>query len=99
MIPVSGAEMADLKPHIELGHRLGLFLSQQTKGSLKSVQIQYRGEVADKQTKLITSSFAAGLLSNALKQRSISSMQRYSLKNVALKFQNQNQPKLVRFPL
>ncbi len=65
MIPVSGAEMADLKPHIELGHRLGLFLSQLTKGSLKSVQIQYRGEVAEKQTKLITSSFTAGLLSNA----------------------------------
>ncbi|MCA9015561.1 MAG: phosphoglycerate dehydrogenase [Planctomycetaceae bacterium] len=65
MIPVSGAEMADLKPHIELGHRLGLFLSQQTKGSLKSVQIQYRGEVAEKQTKLITSSFAAGLLASA----------------------------------
>ncbi|QDT25186.1 D-3-phosphoglycerate dehydrogenase [Gimesia panareensis] len=65
MIPVSGAEMADLKPHIELGHRLGLFLSQQTKGSLKNVQIQYRGEVAEKQTKLITSSFAAGLLSHS----------------------------------
>lgn len=65
MIPVSGAEMADLKPHIELGNRLGLFLSQQTKGSLKSVQLQFRGEVAEKQTKLITSSFTAGLLSNA----------------------------------
>lgn len=65
MIPVSGAEMADLKPHIELGHRLGVFLSQLKHGSLKSVQLQFRGEVADKQTKLITSSFAAGLLSNA----------------------------------
>jgi len=67
MVPVSGAEMEDLKLYLDLGYRLGLLLAQQGhKGGLKSAQLHYRGEAATKKTGLITSSFAAGLLTAAL---------------------------------
>jgi len=67
MVPVSGAEMEDLKLYLDLGYRLGLLLAQQGhKGGLKSAQLNYRGEAAQKKTGLITSSFAAGLLSGAM---------------------------------
>lgn len=67
MAPVSGAEMEDLKLYLDLGYRLGLLLSQQSrKGGLKSARLHYRGEAATKKTGLITSSFAAGLLSAAM---------------------------------
>jgi len=66
MAPISAAEMQDLRASLDLAYRLGLLLAQQNSGQgLKSASINYRGDVASKQTKLITSSFAAGLLASA----------------------------------
>ena len=67
MAPLSATEMADVKAYLDLGRRLGLLLAQQNKGGrLKSASVTYRGEVAGKNTRLITSSFTAGLLESAL---------------------------------
>ncbi len=67
MVPISGAEMADMKQYLNLGHRLGLLLAQLNKtGNVKAAKLQYRGDVASKKTDLITSAFAAGLLENSL---------------------------------
>ena len=67
MAPVSGPEMQEMKLLLDLGYRLGLLLAQQNKsGGLRSARIHYRGDVASKKTKLITSSFTAGLLSHAM---------------------------------
>ncbi len=66
MVPISATEMEDIKQYLDLGYRLGLLLAQQNHcGGLKSAHIQFRGEVAAKKTKLITSSFATGLLCSA----------------------------------
>lgn len=66
MAPLSAAEMADMKAYLDLGRRLGLLLAQQNKGGrLKSASVLYRGDVAARNTRLITSSFAAGLLESA----------------------------------
>lgn len=67
MAPISAAEMADMRAYLDLGRRLGLLLAQQNKaGGVKSAQLHFRGEAAGKNTRLITSSFAAGLLEAAL---------------------------------
>ncbi|MFN0051397.1 MAG: phosphoglycerate dehydrogenase [Planctomycetales bacterium] len=67
MAPLSAAEMNDIRAYLDLGRRLGLLLAQQNKGGgVKSAQLLYRGEAATKNTRLITSSFAAGLLETAL---------------------------------
>ncbi|MGH7129983.1 MAG: NAD(P)-dependent oxidoreductase, partial [Planctomycetaceae bacterium] len=67
MVPITAAEMADLRMHLDLAHRLGLLLSQHKKaGGLRAAHLQYRGEAATKQTRLLTASFAAGLLASAL---------------------------------
>lgn len=67
MVPISGAEMADMKQYLNLGHRLGLLLAQLNKGgSVKAARLEYRGDVACKKTDLITSAFAAGLLEGSL---------------------------------
>ena len=69
MAPVSAAEMQQVRPYLNLSYRLGLLLSQIACGkSVQSVQIEYRGEAADKPTKLITSAFASGLLSSVLEE-------------------------------
>ncbi len=67
MAPLSATEMADIKASLDLGRRLGMLLAQQTRGAgVRAAHLLYRGEAATKNTRLITSSFAAGLLESAL---------------------------------
>ncbi len=67
MVPITSAEMHDMRGHLDLAYRLGLLLAQRIGGrGLRSAHIQYRGEAAEKRTRLLTSAFAAGILSSAL---------------------------------
>ena len=67
MAPVSGAEMADLRHYLGLSYRLGLLASQMIRGqALQSADIDFRGDAADRNTRLLKSVFATGLLEGAL---------------------------------
>lgn len=67
MAPVSGAEMEDLRYYLGLSYRLGLLASQMIRGqALKSADIDFRGDAADKNTRLLKSVFTTGLLEGAL---------------------------------
>jgi D-3-phosphoglycerate dehydrogenase len=66
MVAISAAEMEDLQNYLDLSYRLGLLLAQQKQaGGLKSATVLYRGDVAGRNTRLMTSAFAAGLLESA----------------------------------
>ncbi len=66
MAPITAAEMKDTRMYLDLGYRLGLLLAQLNRGrNIKEARLRYRGEAATKKTKLITASFAAGLLQKA----------------------------------
>jgi D-3-phosphoglycerate dehydrogenase len=70
MAPISAKEMQDVERHLDLARRLGLLLAQQNRsGGLRAARIHYRGEAAAKKTKLMTASFAAGLLESALEEQ------------------------------
>lgn len=67
MVPLSAAEMNDVRAYLDLARRLGLLLAQLNRGSrVKSANIVFRGDAATKNTRIITSAFAAGLLEQAL---------------------------------
>jgi D-3-phosphoglycerate dehydrogenase len=68
MTPLDAKTMSELRGYLEVGYRLGLLLAQLELGPIKRCALHYRGEVAAKNTKLITASFAAGLLEQALDQ-------------------------------
>lgn len=68
MAPISSTEMADMQAYLDLGLRLGLLLAQLNREGVRSARLHYRGEAAGKKTKLISSAFAAGLLSGALSE-------------------------------
>lgn len=68
MVPISSAEMADMQAYLDLGLRLGLILAQINKGGVRGAKLMYKGEAATKKTKLISSAFAAGLMSAALSE-------------------------------
>jgi D-3-phosphoglycerate dehydrogenase / 2-oxoglutarate reductase len=63
------AELDDVRLYLNLAWRLGMLHSQMDRGTLKNARITFRGEVAHKNTKLITASFAAGLMETALEQQ------------------------------
>lgn len=68
MTPVDPQKLASLRGYLDVAYRLGILQAQMGRGAPKTCRLIYRGEVAGKDTKLITASFAAGLLRNALDQ-------------------------------
>jgi D-3-phosphoglycerate dehydrogenase / 2-oxoglutarate reductase len=58
--------VASLQGFLDVAYRLGLLLAGLHPGGLKKCRLLYRGELADKETKVLTAVFAAGLLQNAL---------------------------------
>jgi D-3-phosphoglycerate dehydrogenase len=62
------AELDDVRLYLDLAWRLGMMHAQMDRGKLAKARLIYRGEVASKNTRLITASFAAGLMEAALEQ-------------------------------
>jgi len=68
MTPLDAKTLSDLRSYLDVGYRLGLLMAQLDKSSIRRCTLHYRGEVAGKNTKLITASFATGLLAHALEE-------------------------------
>ena len=67
MAPISATDLAGVRVYLDLAHRLGLLLAQLNRSHrVRSAAVEYRGEVTETSTRLVTASFAAGLLSEAL---------------------------------
>ena len=64
--PIDSATLSSLRGYLDVAYRLGLLLAQLDPCGAKACRLRYRGEVAEKDTKLLTASFACGLLSQAL---------------------------------
>ena len=65
MAPLDGKVLAEMRGSLALAWRLGLLASQLEKGRVSKCTIAYRGEIAAKQTSLLSNAFAAGLLEKA----------------------------------
>ena len=66
MSTIDPAKLDAVRDYLNLGYRLGLMLAQMADKPAKACKLTYRGDVAGKETKLITSAFAAGLLEHAM---------------------------------
>jgi D-3-phosphoglycerate dehydrogenase len=62
MAAVNPAELAEVRPYIDLARRLGLLQSQIAQGAVQKASLTYRGELAGQKTRLLTAAFTAGLL-------------------------------------
>ena len=61
--------LESLRGYLDLAHRLGMMLAGMESGGLRACRVLYRGEIAEKETKVLTAVFAAGLLQGALDQQ------------------------------
>ena len=58
--------MASLQGYLDVAYRLGLLLAGIQPSGIKSCHLLYRGEIATREIKVLTSAFSAGLLQHAL---------------------------------
>ncbi|MCA9266286.1 MAG: ACT domain-containing protein, partial [Planctomycetales bacterium] len=66
VVSVDPKTLESLRGYLDVAYRLGVLLSQWQSGGTRSCELNYRGEVAKKDTRLLTAAFCAGLLQNAL---------------------------------
>jgi D-3-phosphoglycerate dehydrogenase len=66
VVSVDPKKLAGLRDHLDVAYRLGLLLAQLDRTPAKACRLTYRGEVAGKDTKLLTATVAAGLLQQSL---------------------------------
>ena len=59
---ISAEEAPRLKPYIKLAEQLGSFAGQLTETGLKSVRLEYAGEISELNTKALTAAAMAGVL-------------------------------------
>lgn len=60
--PLDPETLSDLRSSLDLAYRLGIVAGGTVVGGINSCALKYKGEIRRKNTKLITSSFCAGLL-------------------------------------
>ena len=58
--------LSSLRGYLDLAYRLGRLVGQLDASVAESCRLEYRGDVAERQTSLLSSSFACGLLSGVL---------------------------------
>jgi D-3-phosphoglycerate dehydrogenase / 2-oxoglutarate reductase len=68
---IDPAALEGVRGFIDLAWRLGLLLSQLDSGNPRSCSIAYRGEIAARNTRLVTAAFASGLLENSIEDVNI----------------------------
>lgn len=66
MSPLDPKTLEDLRGWLNLTYRLGLLLTQLDRAAPTACKLHYRGEVAKKDTRLLSAAFAAGLLEHAM---------------------------------
>lgn len=66
MSPLDPKTLEELRGWLNLTYRLGLLLAQVDHAPPTACKLRYRGEVAKKDTRLLSSAFAAGLVERAL---------------------------------
>jgi len=60
--------LSSLRGYLDVAYRLGMLLAGLEPTGLRACRLLYRGEIAEKETKILTSVFAAGLLQGKLDQ-------------------------------
>jgi D-3-phosphoglycerate dehydrogenase len=60
--------LASHRGHLNLAYRLGMLSAKMQLGNIKSCKLRYKGEAAKKDTKLVSSAFAAGLTTASMNE-------------------------------
>jgi D-3-phosphoglycerate dehydrogenase len=68
MAAIDPKTLESIRGYLDLAHRLGLLMAQWHPAGASACHLTYRGELALKNTRLVTAAFCAGLLERALEE-------------------------------
>jgi D-3-phosphoglycerate dehydrogenase len=68
VVAIQPQTLETLRGYLDVAYRLGRLMSQVHDGGLESCALAYRGEVAEKETRLLTAAFCAGLAESAMEE-------------------------------
>ena len=71
MSPLDPKTLEGLRGYLNLAYRLGLLMFQLDRARPNRCKLQFRGEVAKRDTRLLSSAFAAGLMEHAMESSSV----------------------------
>src|SRR5206468_7178313 len=66
MAAVDRTELEELRLYVDMARRLGLLHAQMCQGAIRRAEVAYRGDIARRNTRLVTAAFTAGLLESRL---------------------------------
>ena len=66
MTSIDAQTLASMRGYLDLAYRLGLLVGQLDPSAAESCRLEYRGDIAERETALLGSSFACGLLTGVL---------------------------------
>ena len=89
--------LASLRGYLDVAYRLGILLAGMETGGLRSCRVLYRGEIAEKETKILTSVFAAGLLQGAPIKKLIWSTRNWYSKQRGIKLTEESRSEMGSF--
>lgn len=64
--PLDPKTLSELRGYLDVAFRLGMLHGQMNRGAAQRCKLLFRGEVATKDTRLLSAAFSAGLLSQAM---------------------------------
>ncbi len=64
--PLDPKTLSELRGYLDVSFRLGMLHGQMNRGAAQRCKLLFRGEVATKDTRLLSAAFSAGLLSQAM---------------------------------
>ncbi len=70
-IAIDPKTLRALRGELNVAYRLGMLMNQWHGGAIKRCKLEYQGEIAGQDTRLLTSAFCAGLLQNVVEGASI----------------------------
>ena len=70
-IAIDPKTLSLLRGELNVSYRLGILMNQWHGGAIKRCKLEYQGEIAGQDTRLLTSAFCAGLLQNVVDSVSI----------------------------
>ncbi|MCA9234877.1 MAG: phosphoglycerate dehydrogenase [Planctomycetales bacterium] len=66
--PLDPQTLASLGGYLDVAYRLGRLVAGMQSRGLKAIRLNYRGEIASRDTKVLTAAFSSGLMEGALDQ-------------------------------
>lgn len=85
MPPMKTKDLSDLKPYLDLAEMLGKIYYQAEKETVQKIEINYSGDLADKETKVISLSVLKGFLDPIIKEKVNYVNAELMLKNMGVK--------------